>query len=153
MDQIVVRACALAKALAHGLAKPAEVVAWVDSVIAETEDPDYWLIEASLAGHDVNGLITALQEEFDQRVGGEGADVWRAVLGHFGDWFATHPSDGPLVAQVIYDMAVAGQVPDRSAETEMFSFDDAYEHAVAGHWGSVEQLDAELAAFLEPFRL
>lgn len=143
-----VRARALARVLALGFGSPRDVVAWVDTLIVEASTPHPSLIDASLAEAKPGELVAALESFAAASGNADVPAVWSAVLGHLSSWLLAHPDDGPRIARALYRMAVAGECPDRDAESKMYAFDDQYDLAIDAVYGVREQIDRELSAFL-----
>ena len=92
-----------------GAARPDEIVRWADSVIVAEAKPRQELIELSTSAE--NRIGDAL------RVLARGADVWRpvdAALPTILDFVEAHPERAPIVARVLYHLAVSEryEVPD-----------------------------------------
>jgi hypothetical protein len=143
-----VRARALARLLTRGLASPREVVAWVDTLIAQAPFPHEALIEAALSETRRGDLISALNRFADVSGVDDGPVVWTAILRELGGWLRDHPDDGPRIADVLYGMAVDGEYPDAEAEGEMYQLDDEYELAATGVHRSRPEVDRQLREFL-----
>ena len=149
--QTTARAKALARALALGLTTPREVVAWVDNLIVASEKPDHFLTEASLSESNLNKLIPALQRFSENTHIDDETEVWSALIAQLNVWLTAHPGDGLRIAGVLYQMARSGEVPDSEAEDAMYRFEDAYEMAIAGTYGNLDQVEAELREFLDKY--
>ena len=144
-----VRASALAWLLAHGLVSTREVVAWVDTLLAQARMPDEALIEAALSESRRGDLITALNRFAKASDVEDGPVVWSAILGELSRWLRDHPDDGPRIAHVLYDMAAAGEVPDEDAQYVMYTVGDEYE--LAGVHRSRAEVDGLLRDFLQRY--
>jgi len=149
--ELAVKARSLARALAWGFAEPAPIVAWVDELIVAQDRPDWFLLDASLAERRVPELVSAL-ESFADRTGSPPPQlVAHALLGHLHQWLLRHPEDGRRIARLLHHMVVESDLPARGAEGDMYYFDDAYDLADSGVYGSVENVNDELKSFLEGF--
>jgi len=149
MPSLRTTAQAFSAALKVGLIGPEEVIPWVDSLIEEDpQTPPYPLIEASLAGHDRNFLIEALQ-----RFPGP-LDPAKARRLLFGQMHRALLNDGrfakPIAHHLLW-MAVNRDVPNAEAEGWMFAFDDDLDLAEAGIFGSPQEVLAALRKFLAEF--
>lgn len=137
---------ALRICLNAGFVTPEEVVAWADNVIQLGEVPSLELIELSL------GLGRPLDSTLDTLAAMPGvackAEVARAVLCKMAQVFERNPATGPGIARVLYQMYLDGTVTSVEAAAQMSRLDDAFDLAEAGHWGTTDEVTAELGEFL-----
>jgi hypothetical protein len=82
---------------------------------------------------------------------GESPATWSTVLAELHSWFRDHLDAGPGIAEVLYQMAVAGELPSAEVEVYMYLFADEYELAANGVHGRREDVDAHLREFLSRF--
>lgn len=134
------------RALAVGVADPAETVQWLDREIASEAHPISELLDASLAlSAGVPALIGALGA-----LPGE-CNTALAVRGFFylaRRGLAENKQRGPAIAQALFRMAVNKEAPSSSAESGMYYFHDAFDLATQGIHGSEEEVRSELMNFL-----
>ena len=140
----------LAMAVANGLAPCEQAVRWADKLIAQSDSPSQNLIDASMSGHDINGLVSALEAYATELGAGESPAIWRAVLAYWSDWFDDHWEDGPRIAGVLQRMAWGDAIPVGATREEMLAFDDEYDLARRGIL-SPQDVDAHLSKFLSQF--
>lgn len=134
------------RALEHGIVTAAEVVAWVDHVIATDDSPAIAFIDASCAGEDSGVILTALGE-----VPGDGDPIRssRLTIGLMKRLVEREPGRYPTVTKALYSMALDGLFPHASAEHDMWRFDDDLGLAIDGVHGSEKEISREILAFLQ----
>jgi hypothetical protein len=142
------RAMAYARSLEYGFATPADIMPWLDSLILATEQPSDTLIDAALAGNDRKQMFSLLQ------VLGAGADPTEVARYRVVDMkTALERGDATeaSIALALYRMATFEHVPHPAAVGAMFWFNDALDLAERRIQGEVEEVVAELWAFLEKY--
>jgi len=141
----------LAMAVATGLVPCEEAVQWADKLIAQLDSPSQSLIDVSMSGHDINGLVSALEECAAELGAGESPAVWRDILAYWSDWFDDHEGDGPRIAGILRRMAWFDAIPDCTTREEMLAFSDSYDLASTGILAFYD-VDFDLSQFLGRFR-
>ena len=132
--------------LLAGYVEPAEVITWADQVIAAGDVPRPGIIEVSLAGSKpVAELAHALGEI-------EGATnssrlAW-LIFRQMAAAVRHNPAVAPQVARTLHQMYLGNLVPSAEARVQMSRLDDAFELAASGAWGTPNEAQAELVAFL-----
>lgn len=137
------------RALTLGLANTAEIGAWLDRVLAETDKPAIEVIEASLAAsRGAPALVSALatiRGEYNAQLMTRGFFHLsrRAVV--------RSPEQALRVAEALYAMALDREFPAEDAMARMLSFQDALELADQQVFGKREDLTRDLIAFLDEY--
>jgi hypothetical protein len=127
----------------------AEIAAWADGVIKNTDDPPLTVIDLALLsnGHplDVLGKLSEIS------LGINSVHVLPQVLGRFAPRLRADPSLGPVVARGLYDIFVEAnyRVPDELMD--IVGFDDAYALAQTEAYGTADDVYRDLLAFVEGF--
>jgi hypothetical protein len=136
---------AYACALFYGFVNNGEVVAWVDSVISELEQPHMAFLDASLSRRRKDFLISALHEvpgEFER------SGVTRLLFGHMLNQLKSDHQCGPHIAYILYEMALSGEVEGEPFENSMLCFDDDFAIARSKIHGSFDEVVSSLKSFL-----
>lgn len=138
----------LAMALRLGLATVDEAISWADDAIIALDQPPYALIEAACASRAPTDELAELLEQ----VPGERDTelVARRVLTRM----ATSVRDGQTTparaARMLYEMLLWGCSPGVDFEGEVNGLDHAFSLADEGIWGTTEDAEHDLRAFLAP---
>src|SRR5688572_11512670 len=104
--------------LHHRLWRLADAQTWADSIILRMERPHEWLIDVSTARTPADARDALLQADGEP----DPRQVWAALMG---DWLAlleAHPDRDSEIARVLYDLAMADDVPAPEASGPMYSF-------------------------------
>ena len=137
---------ALQIGLLAGYVQPAEVVAWADQTIEAGDVPGPELIQVSLGrGLSIDGLARAL--------GAIPGEVCRTrlaqtVLRNMSAALQRDSTTGRGIARWLYKMWLDDLVPSPEARAQMSRLDDAFDLAESGAWGTVPEVQAEIAEFL-----
>jgi hypothetical protein len=133
------------RTLEYGLLDRAEVIAWVDRVIAAEPRPAFAFIAASSCGGDLAALLAALREV----PGAADPSARRRLI--FGLMRRAFERDraamSPIVCALLA-MAWDGDVPDRDGARCMRSFADELADAEQGFHGRVDDVRRGLVEFL-----
>ena len=139
---------AYAQALETGLLETQTVVAWADREIARSDIPPPPLIEVSLAGDDVNALVSALRG-----LPGEPdlLQASRLLLGHMGRALEKDPSLVEPIVEKLFRMAIDKALPEPEREDEVYAMEGILDSIQAGIGGDEEKLRRELERFLSRY--
>jgi hypothetical protein len=132
--------------LLAGYVSPTEVVAWADGLIAAGGVPEPELIEVSLGGgKPVDELARALSAMRGQARRPRLAGV---ILRQMAAAVRRDATTARAVAHQLYQMWLDDLVPSAEARAQMGRLDDAFALAESGTWGTLDEVQAELVAFL-----
>ena len=132
-----------------GYVSPEEAIAWADALIESLSPAPADLIEVSLSGgrrDDVASALAQVSGSFDEE------SLRRTLLRKMADIAFSRPQFCRQIARALYQLAVEGRAPTRADESAMFTFDDAYDLAESGAFGTIEDVDAELREYLSSWR-
>ena len=134
-------AACLREALQLGLLGVRDVVAWSDSVIAETDTPSNALIELSSMWKADRPDAVAVLDSLCKDV--PASEVWPAVLRLAYQRLLSEPGYSRQFARAMYFFAV-----DHGYPSAAWWFDDAFDLAEQGIDGSVEDVQRQLLEFV-----
>jgi len=136
----------LALAIERGFIPSDGAVAWACELVVREEKPSAELVDlaGAIRPHplDVVGLLRRLPGEADP------LRVFRKVLGIARELLRTQPDALPRITRGLELMAIEGRAPAPLAGP-CYAFDDERLLAEQGSYGTVEEVRAELLAFLE----
>jgi hypothetical protein len=130
--------------LAHRLWRLDEAQSWADGIIAGMEKPYEWLIDVSTATTTADALDALLRAEGEP----DTERVWTTLMGDLLRLLDAEPERDSEIGKVLFNLAMAGDVPSREAYGAMYSFWDAIDLAKQGTFGVVEEERAKLRDFL-----
>lgn len=149
MESISRQATFFREAYRIGAVSLENVVSWSDSVIDRSPTPEYDFIKLSFTANahplDALHILESLSGDVPA------IDVLPCVIGLAHQKLAEDPSYGRELAKGLYRVYVAcdGKVPD---ELHLIGwFDDAFDLAYQGIYGSIEQIQEELFRFTGRF--
>lgn len=137
---------AYAIGLDAGLVTAAEIGAWADQIILAEAKPAFAFIEVSAAGQDEDALVAALRSVPGVADGDGRRNLVFAMMRRS---LAREPAMGRRIARMLELMALAEDVPNPGAGSQMSWFDDAFDLADRRIWGTHESVLDELRRFLE----
>ena len=137
---------ALALAIEYGLADPREAIDLACRLVVEQANPSEPLLElaGALRPHpqDVARMLRHIPGPADP------VRVFRKVLATARHHLLESPTAWPRVTVALEQMAIAGQVPE-SLASPCYMLDDQRLLAEQGVYGTIEQVHADLLAFLD----
>jgi hypothetical protein len=137
---------ALALAIEFGLADPREAIDLACQLVVGQSTPSEPILElaGALRPHpqDVARMLRHIPGPADP------VRVFRKVLAIAREHLLEHPSAWPQVTVALEQMAIAGKVPELLV-SPCYRLDDQRLLAERGTYGTIEQVHAELLAFLE----
>lgn len=139
-----VEATARALALRCGALTVDEIVVWADAVILEEPAVDPRLFDISLA--KTNDAVLSLLNAFGPPR--ERSRVARRAFQLFHRSLVAGRADFSRIAKALYDMAGEDFVPYPGQGSPMWAFWDTYDLATDGIAGDVEEVKADLLAYL-----
>lgn len=124
-----------------------EAVEWADKYIEQTAEPDFSMIEVSLAGRksadDVARILADVKGKADEK------RVIKRVFDIMKSLFERDPKQDTAIAHALFKIASAGKSPSKEAESFMFWFDDELSLTRSGYKRrEIEELHKELRDFL-----
>jgi hypothetical protein len=128
-----------------GYIAPKKVIAWADDIIecSITAEPE--IIRVSISENQPAAELAAALDAIPGEV--RPAAVANLVLHQMAEAMRRDPSIGQVLARTLYEMYLNGLV-SHEAEREMGYFDDAFDLAQSGAYGSIDKVQSELMAFL-----
>jgi hypothetical protein len=140
-------------AIINGILNKKEVIQWADSIISKDSEPDIFIIELSLCGSKIQHDITSLINEF---IGEERTNpASRVILGLLFKKYTNGQIDLEKVNSTLNWLVWQTDLTEEESSL-MYGAEDYYYLAKEGSYGTVEQIKAELLAFLgiyKDFRL
>lgn len=128
----------LRNCLELGLVSSSEVISWADSLVEQSFQPDIALIEVSMAGNlhsnDVADLLRNVPGETNPN------RIYQGIFSHMRATLIDKPESETRIVRALFQLATAGEAPDKAAESEMFWFYDALDLAKAGYGGDVTEI-------------
>ena len=143
-DELKTAAETVRRRLHHRLWRLAEAQTWADGISLRMDRPHDWLIDVSTAktaAHARDALLRA-DGEPDSR------QVWAGLMG---DWVAllkAQPDRDSEIARVLFDLAMADDVPAPEASGPMYAFWDGIDLAKERTYGVLEDERRKLRDFL-----
>jgi hypothetical protein len=128
-----------------GYVGPKEIIAWADDIIAKSAVAEAEIIRVSVGGGQPVAELAAALDGIPGKARPE--RVADLVLRQMAGAIRRDERIGPVLARTLYQMYVDGLVSGE-AKREMAYFDDAFDLAEHGAYGTVEQIQAEFVAFL-----
>ena len=132
-----------------GVHRVADVIAWADSQIANSDSPPTSLIDIALMKNanpiDVMGKLKELSGYVSS------LDVIDMVLGAANLVLKEDPSFGPALARGLYDFFVECEYNIPEHLQDIAGFDDEYALAAQGTYGSVDEVYKNLLLFTGRF--
>lgn len=136
----------LAIAIERGIASPQEAIDWACELVSARTSPSEQLLELAGAFQphalDVVGMLRRFPGSADA------THVFRKLLARIRKLLRDRPSAWSQVTAVLEQMAASGEVPS-SLEGDCYRFDDQRLLAEQGTYGTIEQAQSDLIAFLE----
>jgi hypothetical protein len=133
--------------LLTGFASIAEVVGWADTVIMRQPSPDPAIVNVALGGSrslaDMVALLSEIPGEADP------IPVLKRLRGRFLSALERDQGEGARIARWLYQLAAHGEIPEEPFGWEPYGFDDMFELARQGVYGTSEIAVAELRRYLE----
>lgn len=145
MSDLKEQAQALRIGYVAGYVAPTEIIAWADDIIARSAVAVPEIIRVSLSGDQPAAELAAALDGIPGEVRPE--RVVDLVLCEMARAIRRDPGLGRILARTLYEMYLDGLVSDES-KGEMGYFDDAFDLAANGAYGTVEQVQAKMIAFL-----
>ena len=150
METLKAEAEALRVGLLVGLVDRDRIVAWADSAILADRAPEAPVVlDLALAGHkpvaEIVSLLSQVPGEVDQSV------VGRRLAGQLRERFARGTLDVVGVARAMYRLLREGYAPDDEFESMAYVADDRVDLALEGVYGTLDDVSAEVAEFLERY--
>ncbi|MEM5508913.1 hypothetical protein WNY98_08540 [Pseudoalteromonas sp. AS71] len=143
----IVEINAMILALECGAMSLAQVVSWADELIIEFAVPDDRLFDVSTAKH-INDAVISLQAFGDSE---SKSIVAQKAFHLFRIGIEQSLTSHEQVAQKIYYMALADQIPHEEAEGYMFCFWDELDDANTGVYGNSADIKHELVMFIRRY--
>jgi hypothetical protein len=133
-----------------GLVTIRDVVKWCDSQIASRDQPEEALLDLALMNdahpQDVFGKLLELSESVSA------VEALPGVLADGVEQLRSNPGLGPVVARGLYQIYVDADYEVPSELLPIGRFDDEYDLAKQGSYGTEEQVFEALLTFAEGFR-
>jgi hypothetical protein len=135
--------------LMKGLLDKQEVIRWADDIILQDEQPAYFVIELSLCGSksvkDMVSLIHSFVGEPRPVVSG------RVILGFLFAQYSQKVISLRTVTAAIYGLLWETEW-NETEKRFMYGLDDAFDCAVNGIYGTVEEVEKDVFRFLEIYK-
>jgi hypothetical protein len=133
--------------LASGFIKIEDVISWADSIIEQEKEPDYEIIEISLAGRkslsDVLSLLKNVKGKYNQII------VIRKAMSKVLLLLELKPKLGFDVSLWLHKLMMSEELNEDEFGVEPFILDDAFEMAQKKIWGTEEDALIELKEYLQ----
>lgn len=124
--------------LIAGLTSVADVIAWADEVIRAAPEPESSVIDVALAGRkgpaDVAALLREVPGSYDP------VSAARGLLGAMLQDLERDPQRGRELAQTVYRLACAGELPEEHFGWEAFGLDENFYLVDVGAFTEAEAL-------------
>jgi hypothetical protein len=122
-------------------------VEWADDLIRASDEPDERLFDVSTS-KDVYAAISSLSKfgEYPDR-----AAVAKKAFQIFSISLENKDVTFESIAEKIYHMAFAGDIPSEEAEGEMISYWDSLDIANDGIYGDPQEIKKELLSFIKTY--
>lgn len=131
------------KCLEFDLISVSDVISWADNLIEESEQPDIAVIEVSMSNNchinDVRKLLKDITGTVEPNL------VYQGIFDKMISKLQNEPESVTRIVGALIQMAMSGEVPDKSAESKMFWFNDAL------YDGNIEEVRRKLHAFLNQY--
>ena len=144
-DELKTAAETARQRLEHRLWSLGDAQSWADGIIVGMDEPHAWLIDVSTAATTADARDALLRAEGDP----DTSRVWAALMGDWLRLLDAEPERDSEIGKVLFDLAMAGEVPAREAAGAMYSFWDAIDLAKEGLFGLVDEERAKLRDFLQ----
>ena len=133
--------------LEKGYVEPKEIIAWADSVIADSELPGIEIIDVALGGDEKHvelaSRLSRIPGSVDQK------ELTNGILMQMASAIHRDPSLCRQIAFDLFQMYLEDNVPDDQSAGMMGWFDDAFDLAELGYSDTpVEAVRIELVRFL-----
>ena len=139
----------LCTCLEFGLIPLSDVISWADKQIEQSSEPDITLIELSMAGTLDIPVVAKLLRDVPGELFLD--QVYQGVFSCMRATLIDQPEAESGIVHALYKMAMAGDIPDKAASSQMFWFYDALDLAKCGYTGDIEEVRSKLHTFLDHY--
>ena len=132
-----------------GILKPTDVQLWVDDQISKADEPSEILIELAFAGNSVNELISLLSQ---LKTNTDDYTIIKQLLADIKDEDILDIEFCRRLADSLYNLYVQNDYEAPDDLTEIAFFDDGYELAEKGLYGTIDSWHSEFKSFVKAFK-
>ena len=133
--------------LEGGFIKVKDVISWTDFIITKEPEPDFEIIEISLASKsplpDFLSLIQNIKGEFQHTV------VIRKTMKQVLEMIKSNPELGGKVAGWLYSLMLKREITEEEFGIDPYILEDAFELAQKKIWGTEEEALIPLINYLQ----